>query len=55
MSLGFILGQYVAGRFHPVVAVSIIAMAALGGYCMGGIMWKHNEEAYLAGRDEEID
>lgn len=54
MAFGFCLGQFFFSRFPPAEAAVTIALCAAGGYLMGVVKWKHNEEAYLSGKDEEI-
>jgi hypothetical protein len=54
LALGLVLGQFIAGRFHPVGALATIALCAAGGYLIGAVKWRHNEEAYRIGRGEEI-
>jgi hypothetical protein len=54
LAVALCIGQIIAGRFHPVVALATTALCAVGGYLIGIVKWKHNEQAYRTGREEEI-
>jgi hypothetical protein len=54
LALALCLGQFIAGRFHPVVALATTALCAAGGYLIGIVKWKHNEQAYRSSPEEEI-
>lgn len=55
LAAGFCVGQFLAGRFHPIVALITIATCAVGGYLVGVVKWKHNEQVYRTGQEEVID
>ncbi len=55
LAAGFCAGQLIAGRFHPIVALTTVAVCAVGGYLVGVVKWKHNGQSYRTGREEVID
>jgi hypothetical protein len=54
MTLGFCLGNWLNDGFDFAPAAATTGLCAAGGYFMGVVKWKHNEEAYLTGKNEEI-
>lgn len=54
MALSFSLGQFLGGMLLPVVALFNVIACLTFGYLVGISRWKHNEDVYRSGREEEI-